>query len=44
MLNTESFDQYGISYRHRNFNFLYLAGIIIILVAAFIAIYVFALK
>ncbi len=44
MMNTESFDQYGISYRHRNFNFLYLAGIIIILVAAFIAIYVFALK
>ncbi len=42
--NAESFDQYGISYRRRNFNFLYLAGIVIILVAAVIAVYVFLLK
>ncbi len=44
MSDGQSFDQYGISYRRRNFNFIYLAGIVIILVAAFIAIYVFVLK
>lgn len=42
--NGESFDQYGISYRRRNFNFLYLAGIVIILVASVIAVYVFLVK